>query len=50
MSLSSLIQVHDEFRSHVYGFTWEDPVDDLRHLNLTKDDSMLVRLPSTPGS
>lgn len=26
----------------VYGFTWEDPKEDMKALNLTKDDSMLV--------
>ncbi|KAJ8077140.1 hypothetical protein PM082_001568 [Marasmius tenuissimus] len=34
--------VHKEFRTFVYSFTWEDPVVDMMHLNLTKEDSMLV--------
>ncbi|KAL0575596.1 hypothetical protein V5O48_006381 [Marasmius crinis-equi] len=34
--------VHKEFRTFIYSFTWEDPVVDMMHLNLTKDDSMLV--------
>lgn len=34
--------VHKEFRTFIYAFTWEDPMEDMKHLNLTKDDSILV--------
>ncbi|KAF8587138.1 hypothetical protein K439DRAFT_1386281 [Ramaria rubella] len=34
--------VHEEFRTFIYSFTWEDPEEDLKHLNLSQDDSMLV--------
>ncbi|SCV73196.1 BQ2448_7121 [Microbotryum intermedium] len=33
--------VHREFRTWIYGFTWEDPAVDMEHLRLTKDDSLL---------
>lgn len=33
---------HTQFRSYIYAFTWEDPRVDLEHMNLTKDDVMLV--------
>ncbi|KAK4048434.1 hypothetical protein OIV83_004780 [Microbotryomycetes sp. JL201] len=33
--------VHKEFRTWVYGFTWEDPAVDMQHLNLTSEDHML---------
>lgn len=35
-------KVHKEFRSFIYAFTWEDPEEDMRHLNLGPDDSMFV--------
>lgn len=35
-------EIHSQFRTHVYGFTWEDPDVDVKTLKLTKDDSMLV--------
>jgi len=35
-------EVHNEFRSWIYGFTWEDPADDIKHFGLTQEDSMLV--------
>ncbi|KAF8130541.1 hypothetical protein EV363DRAFT_1450349 [Boletus edulis] len=34
--------VHKEFRTFIYSFTWEDPFEDMKHLNLGPDDSMLV--------
>ncbi|KIK86599.1 hypothetical protein PAXRUDRAFT_831896 [Paxillus rubicundulus Ve08.2h10] len=34
--------VHKEFRTFIYSFTWEDPFEDMRHLELGSDDSMLV--------
>ncbi|KAF7798762.1 hypothetical protein EIP86_009987 [Pleurotus ostreatoroseus] len=35
-------KVHSEFRTWIYGFTWEDPEVDMQHLNLTKDDALFV--------
>ncbi|KAH8832675.1 hypothetical protein DL96DRAFT_670633 [Flagelloscypha sp. PMI_526] len=35
-------KVHDDFRTYIYSFTWEDPVADMQHLNITPDDTMLV--------
>ena len=35
-------KIHKEFRSFIYAFTWEDPEEDMRHLNLGRDDSMFV--------
>ncbi|TDL26086.1 S-adenosyl-L-methionine-dependent methyltransferase [Rickenella mellea] len=34
--------VHKEFRTFIYSFTWEDPLEDMKHLDLTEDDSMFV--------
>jgi betaine lipid synthase len=34
--------IHGQFRTHVYGFTWEDPDVDVKTLRLTSADSMLV--------
>ncbi|TFK53663.1 S-adenosyl-L-methionine-dependent methyltransferase [Heliocybe sulcata] len=34
--------VHKEFRTFMYSFTWEDPVEDMKYLKLGRDDSMLV--------
>lgn len=34
--------VHKEFRTFIYSFTWEDPEEDMRHLDLSSEDSMLV--------
>ncbi|KAG9312680.1 hypothetical protein JVU11DRAFT_7097 [Chiua virens] len=34
--------VHKTFRTFIYSFTWEDPFEDMKHLNLGPDDSMLV--------
>ncbi|QRW21732.1 betaine lipid synthase [Rhizoctonia solani] len=33
--------VHNEFRTFIYAFTWEDPMEDMNHLELTKDSSIL---------
>ncbi|KAF8712289.1 hypothetical protein RHS03_01090, partial [Rhizoctonia solani] len=33
--------VHNEFRTFIYAFTWEDPIEDMNHLELTKDSSIL---------
>ncbi|KZT58301.1 hypothetical protein CALCODRAFT_432835 [Calocera cornea HHB12733] len=35
-------KVHKAFRTFVYSFTWEDPDEDMRHLQLSKEDSMFV--------
>ncbi|KAF8210145.1 hypothetical protein K438DRAFT_1903773 [Mycena galopus ATCC 62051] len=34
--------VHKEFRTFIYSFTWEDPSEDMRHLQLSSKDSMFV--------
>nr|GAT57621.1 predicted protein [Mycena chlorophos] len=34
--------VHKEFRTFIYSFTWEDPFEDMKHLQLSSSDSMLV--------
>ncbi|KAH7886768.1 hypothetical protein F5I97DRAFT_1927075 [Phlebopus sp. FC_14] len=34
--------VHKEFRTFIYSFTWEDPMEDMRYLDLGPEDSMLV--------
>ncbi|KAF5385883.1 hypothetical protein D9615_002476 [Tricholomella constricta] len=34
--------VHKEFRTFIYSFTWEDPFEDMRYLDLSKDDYMFV--------
>ncbi|KAJ7497210.1 hypothetical protein FB451DRAFT_1458187 [Mycena latifolia] len=34
--------VHKEFRTFIYSFTWEDPYEDMRHLQLSSNDSMFV--------
>ncbi|KAG8722187.1 hypothetical protein FRC08_005936 [Ceratobasidium sp. 394] len=34
--------VHKEFRTFIYAFTWEDPMEDMKHLNLDSDSSILV--------
>lgn len=34
--------VHKEFRTFIYSFTWEDPFEDMKYLDLGHDDSMLV--------
>ncbi|CEL60650.1 betaine lipid synthase [Rhizoctonia solani AG-1 IB] len=33
--------VHNEFRTFIYAFTWEDPMEDMKYLGLTKDSSIL---------
>ncbi|KEP46673.1 betaine lipid synthase, partial [Rhizoctonia solani 123E] len=33
--------VHKEFRTFIYAFTWEDPMEDMKHLKLTTDSSIL---------
>ncbi|KAJ6499386.1 hypothetical protein C8R45DRAFT_114363 [Mycena sanguinolenta] len=34
--------VHKEFRTFIYSFTWEDPLEDMKHLQLSSKDSMFV--------
>ncbi|KAJ6609830.1 hypothetical protein B0H10DRAFT_450307 [Mycena sp. CBHHK59/15] len=34
--------VHKEFRTFIYSFTWEDPFEDMKHLQLSSEDSMFV--------
>ncbi|KAJ7703287.1 S-adenosyl-L-methionine-dependent methyltransferase [Mycena rosella] len=34
--------VHKEFRTFIYSFTWEDPFEDMKHLQLSSNDSMFV--------
>ncbi|KAF8919951.1 hypothetical protein CPB85DRAFT_734180 [Mucidula mucida] len=34
--------VHKDFRTFIYSFTWEDPIEDMKHLRLTPEDSMFV--------
>lgn len=36
------LKQHTQFRNYVYAFTWEDPAVDLKYLDITPDDSMLV--------
>ncbi|KAH7103697.1 hypothetical protein BKA62DRAFT_48646 [Auriculariales sp. MPI-PUGE-AT-0066] len=33
--------VHKEFRTFIYSFTWEDPEEDMRILNIGKEDTVL---------
>lgn len=33
---------HKEFRTFIYSFTWEDPFEDMKYLNLSPEDSMFV--------
>ncbi|KDR80288.1 hypothetical protein GALMADRAFT_92595 [Galerina marginata CBS 339.88] len=34
--------IHKEFRTFIYSFTWEDPFEDMKVLDLTSEDSTLV--------
>ncbi|KAJ7147757.1 S-adenosyl-L-methionine-dependent methyltransferase [Mycena filopes] len=34
--------IHKQFRTYIYAFTWEDPEEDMRHLQLTSADSVLA--------
>ncbi|KAJ7042017.1 hypothetical protein C8F04DRAFT_1078032 [Mycena alexandri] len=34
--------IHKQFRTYIYAFTWEDPEEDMRHLELKSDDSVLA--------
>ncbi|KZT42398.1 hypothetical protein SISSUDRAFT_1058490 [Sistotremastrum suecicum HHB10207 ss-3] len=33
---------HKQFRTFIYSFTWEDPVEDMMRLNISADDSLFV--------
>lgn len=35
-------QIHKEFRTHIYGWTWEDPAVDVAKLGINKDDHVLA--------
>ncbi|WVR08104.1 hypothetical protein IAU60_005150 [Kwoniella sp. DSM 27419] len=35
-------KVHEQFRTHIYGWTWEDPAVDVKKLNINKDDHILA--------
>ncbi|KIM63223.1 hypothetical protein SCLCIDRAFT_1214338 [Scleroderma citrinum Foug A] len=34
--------VHKEFRTFIYSFTWEDPFEDMKYLDLGPDDAILA--------
>ncbi|KAJ6606167.1 hypothetical protein DFH09DRAFT_1119498 [Mycena vulgaris] len=34
--------IHKQFRTYIYAFTWEDPEVDMRHMDLSPDDSVLA--------
>ncbi|KIY74282.1 S-adenosyl-L-methionine-dependent methyltransferase [Cylindrobasidium torrendii FP15055 ss-10] len=34
--------IHKDFRTFIYSFTWEDPMEDMKHLRLSSQDSMFV--------
>ncbi|KAJ7144971.1 hypothetical protein C8R43DRAFT_561171 [Mycena crocata] len=34
--------IHKQFRTYIYSFTWEDPEEDMRHLDLTSEDTVLA--------
>ncbi|KAG8984034.1 hypothetical protein FRB93_006827 [Tulasnella sp. JGI-2019a] len=35
-------KIHEQFKTHIYGWTWEDPRVDVERLGITKDDSILA--------
>ncbi|KAG8843241.1 hypothetical protein FRB96_004229 [Tulasnella sp. 330] len=35
-------KIHEQFKTHIYGWTWEDPGIDVERLNITKDDHILA--------
>ncbi|EIW71585.1 hypothetical protein TREMEDRAFT_67852 [Tremella mesenterica DSM 1558] len=35
-------KIHEQFRTHIYGWTWEDPDVDVRKLGINKDDHILA--------
>lgn len=35
-------KIHETFRTHIYGWTWEDPDVDVRKLGINKDDHVLA--------
>ncbi|WRT69634.1 uncharacterized protein IL334_006623 [Kwoniella shivajii] len=35
-------KVHEQFRTHIYGWTWEDPAIDVKKLEINKDDHILA--------
>ncbi|WWD20259.1 hypothetical protein CI109_104735 [Kwoniella shandongensis] len=35
-------KIHEQFRTHIYGWTWEDPAVDVKKLGINKDDHVLA--------
>ncbi|WOO81404.1 uncharacterized protein LOC62_03G004932 [Vanrija pseudolonga] len=35
-------KIHQQFRTHIYGWTWEDPDVDVKRLGINKDDHVLA--------
>ncbi|OXG17402.1 betaine lipid synthase [Cryptococcus neoformans Tu401-1] len=35
-------KIHEQFRTHIYGWTWEDPAIDVKKLNINKNDHILA--------
>ncbi|WWC92743.1 uncharacterized protein L201_007702 [Kwoniella dendrophila CBS 6074] len=35
-------KVHEQFRTHIYGWTWEDPAVDVKKLNINENDHILA--------
>ncbi|ORX37775.1 hypothetical protein BD324DRAFT_641879 [Kockovaella imperatae] len=35
-------KIHEQFRTHIYGWTWEDPDIDVKRLGIKKDDHVLA--------
>jgi len=35
-------RIHEQFRTHIYGWTWEDPDVDVKKLNITASDRVLA--------
>ncbi|WVQ79348.1 hypothetical protein IAT38_001445 [Cryptococcus sp. DSM 104549] len=35
-------KIHEQFRTHIYGWTWEDPAVDVKKLGINKDDHILA--------
>ena len=35
-------KVHEQFRTHIYGWTWEDPAVDVQRLNIKSTDRILA--------
>ncbi|KAK8849633.1 hypothetical protein IAR55_004968 [Kwoniella newhampshirensis] len=35
-------KIHEQFRTHIYGWTWEDPAVDVKKLGINKEDHVLA--------